>query len=396
MAARPEPEAAIVDEVARITREKIAPRAARYDEQATNPVESWHDLWEAGFLAMTIPKPYGGLGLDAPTYIAAIRTIAQGCANTAMTVHMHSTVMRFINALGTAAQKQRYFAEVIERGKLFGSWGSEPAVSLSRALLMETAIRRTADGWVIDGTKHFCTMALGAAYSMVWCAVDGSSDMEKALIQAIVPADTPGMATDGQWNTLGMRATVSPSVTFSSVRVPADVTLAEPGSALRVGVIEIFGLGYAAIYLGIAEGALDFAVDYVKRRVVKPGNTTVANDPLVQRHVGEMRAQLDGGLLLLADSAARWEGADVIERARLANRSKYLATEVALRVTANVVQVVGGRGSYKDFPVERAFRDVRTSTLMPPTVDRMLEAIGKNALGIPAGMFRIGSGPQGA
>ena len=391
-----EPDRAVIDEVARITREKIAPRAPQYDDAAANPLDSWHDLWKAGYLAMAIPRAHGGLGLNMPTYIGAIRTIAGGCANTAMTVHMHSTVMRFIDALGTDAQKRRYFDEVVTRGKLFGSWGSEPAVSLSRALLMETAIRRDGDGYVIDGIKHFCTMARGASYYMVWCAVDGDTDMAKSLQVAVVPADTPGLATDGKWNTLGMRATFSPSVTFDHARVGGDALLGAPGSPIRVGVIESFGLGYAAIFLGIAGSALDFAMDYVKKRVVKPENIAVANDPIVQRHVGEMRVHLDAALLVLGDSAARWEPAPTVERSLLANRAKYLASEVGLEVTSKVIQVVGGRGAYRDYPAERAFRDLRTATLMPPTMDRMLEAIGKSALGIQTEMFRIGAGPQGA
>lgn len=386
----------IVERAQRLTREKIAPRAPEYDREGTNPVESWRDLWREGFLAGTVPKAYGGLGLDMPTYAAVIRTVATGCANTAMTLHMHSTVMRFIDGLGTDAQKRRYFAEAVKHGKLFGSWGSEPAVSLSRTFLMETMIRADGDGYVIDGVKHFCTMALGAAYYMVWCALDGEPDMSKSLLLTLVPAETPGISTDGKWNTLGMRATYSPSVTLAGARVPRDATLGDPGSAIRVGVVESFGLGYAAIYLGIAEAALEFAVDYAKKRVVKPENLAVAQDPTVQRHIGELRAHLDAALLVLADSAARWETADMVERGLLANRAKYLATEVGLDVTSRVLQVVGGRGAYKDYPVERAFRDLRTSTLMPPAVDRMLEAIGKNALGLETGMFRFGAGPQGA
>ncbi|HKB26941.1 MAG TPA: acyl-CoA dehydrogenase family protein [Methylomirabilota bacterium] len=387
----------VVERVARLTRERIAPRAARYDVEAQNPLESWRDLWSEGFLAAAIPRAYGGLGLDMPTYAAAIRTLAQGCANTAMTLHMHSTVMRFIDALGTEAQKRRWFDEVVRFGKLFGSWGSEPAVSLSRTFLMETAIRRVdGDGWQIDGVKHFCTMAHGAAYYMVWCALDGEADMGKAVLQALVPAETPGLASDGRWDTLGMRATFSPSVTFTKARVPEDATLGRPGSAIQVGVVEVFGLGYAAIYIGVAEAALAFAVDYAKKRVVRPDNAAVAQDPTVQRHVGELDARLHAARLVLEDSAARWGEADMVERGLLANRAKFVATEVALEVTSRVVQVVGGRGAYREFPAERAFRDVRTATLMPPTVDRMLEAIGKSALGIQEGMFRISGGPQGA
>jgi len=387
----------VVERVARLTRERIAPRAADYDLAAQNPVESWRDLWREGYLAAVIPRAYGGLGLDMPTYAAVIRTLAQGCANTAMTLHMHSTVMRFVDALGTDAQKRRYFDDVVRFGKLFGSWGSEPAVSLSRTFLMETAIRRVdGGGFQVDGVKHFCTMALGAAYYMVWCALDGEADMGKAVLQALVPADTPGLVSDGRWDTLGMRATFSPSVTFTKVRIPEDATLGRPGAAIQVGVVESFGLGYAAIYIGVAEAALAFAVDYAKKRIVRPDNAAVAQDPTVQRHVGELDARLHAARLVLEDSAQRWGAADMVERGLLGNRAKFVATEAALEVTSRVVQVVGGRGAYKEFPAERAFRDVRTATLMPPTVDRMLEAIGKSALGIEEGMFRFGGGPQGA
>jgi alkylation response protein AidB-like acyl-CoA dehydrogenase len=384
---------AVVETAARLSRDRLAPRAAEYDRDAKNPLDSWRDLWRDGLLAGAIPVRYGGLGLDMPTYIAVIRELARGCASTAMTVHMHSTVMRFIDALATDDQKRRFYAEVVSHGKLFGSWGSEPAVSLSRTFLMETAIRADGDGWVIDGVKHFCTMALGASYYMVWCAIDGEPDMGKALIQAVVPAEAPGMATDGKWDTLGMRGTYSPSVSFKGVRVAGDATLGGPGAAVQVGVVESFGLGYAAVYVGIAEASLAFAVDYLRKRVVKPENVSVAQDPTVQRHVGELAVRLDAARLVLEQAADGWEGADMVERAMLANRAKYLASEVGLEVTSRVIQTVGGRGAYKDFPAERAFRDMRTATLMPPTVDRMLETIGKSALGLADGMFRFGAGP---
>src|SRR5438128_151766 len=340
----------VVERVEQLTRERIAPHAADYDRAGQNPVESWRELWAEGYLAAAIPRAHGGLGLDMPTYVAVIRTIAQGCANTAMTLHMHSTVMRFIDVLGTEAQKRRYFPEVVRFGKLFGSWGSEPAVSLSRTFLMETAIRRDGDDWVIEGVKHFCTMALGASYYMVWCALDGEADMGKALLQALVPAETAGIATDAKWNTLGMRATFSPSVTFKGVRIGGDATLGRPGSAMQVGVVESFGLGYAAIYVGVAEAALAFALDYARQRRVRPDNIALAQDPTVQRHIGELTAQLHAARLVLEEAAASWADADMVERALLANRAKYLATEAGLSVTSKVIQVVGGRGAYKDYP----------------------------------------------
>jgi len=385
----------LIDRADALAREKIAPRAARYDREGRNPVDSWADLHREGFLACAVPQAYGGMGLDMATYIGVIRVMARGCASTAMTLHMHSTVMRFIDALGTEAQKRRYYPEVVERGKMFGSWGSEPAVSLSRTFIMETVIRAAEDGWVVDGIKHFCTMALGASYYMVWCALDGSGDMAHALLQALVPAESPGISTDGKWDTLGMRATFSPSVTLSNVRIPKDATLGAPGSATGVGVVESFALGYAAVYVGIAESALEFTADYVKKRVVKPENVPVATDPAVQRQIGDLDSRLDAARLLLHDSASRWEGADVPRRGHLANRAKYLATEIGLHVTSQALQIAGGRGAYKDYPVERAFRDLRTASLMPPTMDRMAEGMGKIALGLGGGMFQFSGSKSG-
>ena len=385
----------LIDRADALAREKIAPRAARYDREGRNPVDSWADLQREGFLACAVPQAYGGMGLDMATYIGVIRVMARGCASTAMTLHMHSTVMRFIDALGTAAQKRRYYPDVVERGKMFGSWGSEPAVSLSRTFIMETVIRAAEDGWVVDGIKHFCTMALGASYYMVWCALDGSGDMAHALLQALVPAESPGISTDGKWDTLGMRATFSPSVTLSNVHIPKDATLGAPGSATGVGVVESFALGYAAVYVGIAESALEFTADYVKKRVVKPENVPVATDPAVQRQIGDLDSRLDAARLLLHDSASHWEGADVPRRGHLANRAKYLATEIGLHVTSQALQIAGGRGAYKDYPVERAFRDLRTASLMPPTMDRMAEGMGKIALGLGGGMFQFSGSTSG-
>ena len=117
---------------------------------------------------------------------------------------------------------------------------------------------------------------------------------------------------------------------------------------------------------------------------MKPNNVAVARDPPCSATWASV-AHLDAALLVLADSASRWEPADIVDRGVLANRAKLLAAEVALDVTSKVIQLVGGRGAYKDHLAERAFRDVRTATLMPPTMDRMLEGIGKSALGLDAG-----------
>ena len=380
--------ASIVGRAAQLTRENIAPRAALYDREARNPVENWRDLWEAGLLNVTAPRAYGGAGVDMATYLDVLRVIAQGCASTAMTLHMHATVMRFVDRFGTEAQRRFYFGEAVGHGKLFGSWGSEPALSLSRTMLFETSIRRHADHYLIDGVKHFCTMASDAGYYMVWCALDGVMD-GKALVTALVPADAPGITTDGVWDTLGMRGTYSPTVVFSGCPVPDDAILGRPGDNLTGGVVEAFGLGYAAIYLGIAQSALGFAVDFAKTRVVKPDTIPIAHETTTQRHIGDLQSDLRAVELVLADAAAAWAGADRPARAVLAARAKYLATKLGLRITSEVIQLVGGRGAYKTHPVERAFRDLRTCTLMIPSPDRMLETLGRHALGLDTAVFNV-------
>ena len=282
------------------------------------------------------------------TYIAVIRTIAQGCASTAMTVHMHSTVMRFIDALATDAQKRRYFREVVEHGRLFGSWGSEPAVSLSRALLMETLVTQDGSEYVVNGVKHFCTMALGASQYMVWCALDGGTDMSKSLLLVLVPADASGISTDGKWDTLGMRATFSPSVSFKDVRVPAEAALGDPGTATRAGVIEGFALGYAAVYLGIAESSLAFAIDYAKKRIVKP---RTSRSPKIQRSSATWGAVRPPGRrpAVLADSAAKWE-----PPTRSSAASSPTGPSTSPRRSASSSRPrsfrSSGRGAYRDYP----------------------------------------------
>jgi len=186
----------IVETATRLARETLAPRAAWYDRDGVNPVESWRDLHRERLLAIGIPTAYGGEGLDMATYVAVIRALARGCANTAMTLHMHSTVMKFIAALGTEVQKRRYFADVVEHGRLFGSWGSEPAVSLPHAPHGD-GDPEAGEGWAVDGVKHFCTMALGASQYMVWCALDGESAWARRSSWPWSRPTPDGITTDG-------------------------------------------------------------------------------------------------------------------------------------------------------------------------------------------------------
>ena len=221
----------VLEVARRLATESLAPRAAHYDAAATHPVDSWRDVWREGLLAMGIPERLGGLGMDMLTYIQVIETLASGCTNTGMTVHMHSTVTRFIDALATEEQKALYFREIVEDGKLFGSWGSEPETRGGTALRL-TTISPHDGGYVINGTKHFCTMSGGAHRYMIHCS-SGADDPLESQWLALLPHGTPGIEQIGDWDTLGMRATVSPAMRLNDCFVGPDAPLGRPGEAPR-------------------------------------------------------------------------------------------------------------------------------------------------------------------
>ena len=281
---------------------------------------------ENGLLAMAVPREYGGLGLDMLTYVMVIEKLAQGCTNTAMTVHMHSVVQRYIDALATPQLKASLYPDVVEEGRLFGSWGSEPG-RRGGSGVVQTVIAPTNGGYVINGQKHFCTMAGGAYRYMVHCSMKGM-DGSASVLMAMVPSSAAGLAITGEWNTLGMRGTVSPSVSFDDCFVDGDMVMGEPGLSERAGVGQGFGLGYAAVYIGAATRALDFLIDHSKTHRYSPDPDFLSHSQVVQRGVAEMTLALQGARLVLYHSATRWEESkDPIARAILAARAKYLASE---------------------------------------------------------------------
>ena len=371
-----------------MARECLEPRAAQYDESGSHPWETWHDLWKHGLLAIAVPLEFGGRGLDMLTYILVIEKLAQGCTSTAMTLHMHSVVQRYIDALATEQQKAKFYPDVVESGRLFGSWGSEPE-GRGGTEVKETVIAPTDGGYVINGRKHFCTMAGAAHRYMVHCTMKGYQESESYTL-ALVPHDTPGLTINSGWDTLGMRGTVSPGVSFEGCFVTEDAVLGEPGQGRKCGVGQGFGLGYAAVYLGAAQRALEFTTEYCKTHQFAPDPLPLSHSVLVQRNVADMKMALEGARLVLYQSASGWEEADRIKRWVLAARAKYLATESALMVTSKVLQTVGGRGVHKHYPLERLFRDVRTSTLMPPNADRSMELIGKAELDVEDRLLNAG------
>src|SRR6266550_8704211 len=152
-------QAALVARMTDLARTRFAPRAARYDAESAFPHENYRDLHATGLLPLTVPRASGGVGADPIAYVHALREMARGCSATALTFNMHSTISGFIDALGTEAQKRRWFAEVVERGRLIASITSEPEQSFRDKFVLNTVFRKTADGgYHVAGLKHFCSI----------------------------------------------------------------------------------------------------------------------------------------------------------------------------------------------------------------------------------------------
>ena len=321
------------------------------------------------------------------TYIMVIEKLAGGCTNTGMTVHMHSTVMRFIEALGTAEQKSTFYPEIVDDGKLYGSWGSEPETRGGSAFRF-TTITADDNGYVINGVKNFCTMSGGAHRYMIHCNAQNTNDPVGSQQLALIPHDTAGLSQLDEWNTLGMRGTISPSMKLDNCVVGKNAALGKPGEGYHTGVTQGFGLGFAATYIGAAQTALDFTKEFCMNQTFAPDPGKVADGLIVQRTIAEMATSLNSARMALYYAASIWEGKTANEKAVIAARPKYLATVASLEISAKAIQVTGGRSVRKAMPLERIFRDIRTSTLMPPNVDRCLEMIGRAEFGLDTPLNR--------
>src|SRR5919204_3336133 len=183
--------AAQADVVARVTelaRTRFAPRAARYDAESSFPHDNYRDLHAAGLLPLTVPRAYGGVGADPIAYVHALREMAWGCSATALTFNMHSTITGFIDALGTEAQKRRWFADVVERGRLIASITSEPEQSFRDKFVLNTVFRRADGGWRVAGVKQFCSIGDAADYYFVTGVVEGTSSAAEVGLEATTRA----------------------------------------------------------------------------------------------------------------------------------------------------------------------------------------------------------------
>ncbi len=367
-----------VDIAESLGREKFAPRAKTIDEEARFPAENYHDLADAGLLALMVPKEFGGVGADSLTYVTVLSKIAKGCASTGLTFNMHSAVVDFLGQIASKEQMARYFSEVVDQGAIFASITSEPGSSFRDKLAVRTSIREENGNYRIHGKKHFCSLSTGAAYYFTWSYLHGAESLGEGLLNVMIPSNREDIEIIDDWNTIGMRGTASNSLMFHDVLVKQEELIGEPGSILGKDM-SMWSLGYTAVYIGIAEAAYEFTVDYVKKAKSGLGVPLEELDR-TQRQIGEMAMLLENARRAAEKLGALRGNLGKMELTFILNQAKFLATEAAKELAEQGIRLCGGRGLQRALPLERHLRDAVAGLVMPPANDRCLETIGQIAL----------------
>ena len=373
----------LIDVARQIARDVLAKNADRYDREGTNPVDDYAALRAAGFYGMLVPEEYGGMGLDMVTYCLLAHELGQGSAATATAFNMHNFAMLTIDLTGTDEQKSKWYGKVINDGILIGGWGSEPTAGLAGGHFnVSTTLTPHEDGYLINGLKFFCTLAGVASYAtLLTVAPEKVGDVSvNDIVSVIVPVDDPGVTVSDDWDVLGMRATVSPGVTYKNVFVPKENVLAEPGiNIFTQDFLQAIHVGYAAIYSGLARAAVDFSIDYSVRKVVGPDGARHGQQPVIQLRIGELATAVDAAFAH-AISAAWQIDQDYAEANRNAvgSKARAMAMKTVVDVTSAAFDVCGGTTVASRYPLGRYFRDARTQTLMAPGYDTICQLIGSN------------------
>jgi alkylation response protein AidB-like acyl-CoA dehydrogenase len=365
----------------------FATRASQHDRDATDPLENYAALRDAGFLALNVPVEFGGGGLGLLPWTLVAEELGQGCASTALSFNMHLSVVGPVmeSPLVTLAVKERLAKLVVQDGKLIGGNFSEPTTSgMVGTPVPLTRARRVEGGYRITGRKAFASMIGAADYVMVMAYPDEATAPTAAMI-LLVPHDAPGRRVDKVWDTLGMRATRSDSMVLDECRVPEDALLVRADDILpfrRQGA-NWFWASYTPVYLGIAVAAYRTIIATVQGRVPPGFSQPLAYHPDVRRQVAEMSADLEAARLLVYHSAwlSDTQGPTSTTLAAL-YRAKFFVGEAVTRNTRTAMTLGGAHALSKTGPLERLFRDGAVAPVMFPPRDFSLAALGMLELGL--------------
>ncbi len=342
----------LVERVDRLVKERIAPRAAGYDRSMEVPAEDIRDLHREGWLLANLERRYGGLGYgldgdDPLAFFLLIEHLAHGNPSTAHCFQVHNNVLMMVNAMATVEQRKRWLDPTIERGALLVGAGSEPHGS------PPTTARRVADGYVLNGTKHYATNATMADW--IWSgkiAFEGKF----GVLGLMVRRDNPGLKIDASsWQPTGMKACVSPWLQYKDCFVPEKDTIGQLEQFQSENWLGKINFAFSANYLGSAQAMYDWALDYVRER----GG---GKDPYRQLRAGELKSLLDASRLLLYRAVSLYQH-DRDKAMVEAHGAKWMVKETLQKVMWGVAELTGSTSLFEKYSLERFYRDMHVHML---------------------------------
>ncbi|MGE5664240.1 MAG: acyl-CoA dehydrogenase family protein [Deltaproteobacteria bacterium] len=365
-----------VEEMVRsLARNEFAPGAAGIDEASRYPEENMRKLAELGLLGMLYPAEYGGSEAGPISYGIAVREVAGGCASTVVGMAVTNMVGEAIYRFGTEGQRRKYLP-ALASGKGAGAFGlTEPSAGSDASAIATTAVR-DGDSFVLNGSKAFITNGSRACVTIVVAVT--RKEPKKEITAFLVEPGTPGFSTGKLEHKMGLKGSDTVSLAFDDCRIPKDSMLGAPGEGFRIAMSALDGgrIGISFQAIGIARAALETAVAYARER--KQFGHPIAEFQAIQWMLADAATEIEAAQLLAFRAAALKEKGRPFTRE--ASMAKVFATEAGNRACHKAVQVLGGYGYVRDYPVERHLRDIRVSTIYEGTSEIQRVVIARELL----------------
>ncbi|TYR80200.1 acyl-CoA dehydrogenase [Priestia megaterium] len=343
---------------------EVAPTAAERDEEERFDREIFRKMADLGLTGIPWPEAYGGIGSDYLAYCIAVEELSRVCASTGVTLSAHTSLAGWpIFKFGTEEQKQRYLRPMAQ-GEKIGAYGLTESSSGSDAGGMKTVAVKDGDEYILNGSKIFITNG-GEADIYVVFALTNPEDKQKGTSAFIIEKDMEGFSVGKKEKKLGIRSSPTTEIIFEDCRVPKENLLGNEGEGFKIAMMTLDGgrNGIAAQAVGIAQGALDAAVAYAKERH-QFGKPIIAQQGIAFK-LADMATSIEAARLLTYQAA--WLESEGLPYGKESAMSKLYAGDTAMKVTTEAVQVFGGYGYTKDYPVERFMRDAKITQIYEGT-----------------------------
>lgn len=358
-------------------RKAIAPGAAERDRTKTFPADNLKKMAELGLMGMMVPPEYGGEGADTISYVLALAEIASACAATAVVMSVHNSIVcESILQFGTREQKAR-FLKPLTGGRCIGAFaltephaGSDPAAQTTRAV-------RDGDTYLLNGTKRFITSGRNAGLVIVTAKTD-ESQRHRGVSAFLVPKETPGFIVGRREDKMGLCASDTTDLIFENCRIPAEQILGAEGDGFKIAMTALDGgrIGIAAQSVGVAQAAMDAAVRYARER--HQFGQPISKFQGLRWMLADMATEIEAARQLMLSAAALKDNGQ--KYTAQASMAKLFASEMVNRITAKALQIHGGYGFIKDYPVERYYRDARVFTIYEGTSEIQRVVISNHLL----------------